>query len=66
MWQRGSENAPISVHLPQFTGQDLGIETVYPRSLASWDVSWDRPTGVLTLGPADPGPSARLFRLVLA
>ncbi len=66
VWQRGSENAPIRVHLPQFTGQDLGIETVYPLSLASWDVSWDRPTGVLTLGPADPGPSARLFRLVLA
>ncbi|GAA3604292.1 alpha-galactosidase [Kineosporia mesophila] len=64
VWQREPASAPVLVELSHLHGRDVRIETLYPRSLPSWDVSWDATTGVLTLVPLAAGPSARLFRIL--
>lgn len=53
----------VELALPYFTGTEISVTTVFPRSLPSWDTHWDAKSGVLRVVNPIAGASARLLRI---
>ncbi|NKE61196.1 alpha-galactosidase [Lentzea sp. PSKA42] len=63
VWQRGSDQASITVPLPHLRGTGVDVEVLYPRQLPEWASGWNAGTGELTLTTQRVPASARLFRI---
>lgn len=63
VWQRG-DGGDVALPLPELTGREIAVETVFPARLDEWPARWDADAGELHLAtPA--GPAARLIRVTL-
>jgi alpha-galactosidase len=63
VWNRDPAAGAIELDLDRFTGSDLTVTTIFPRSLPEWSTHWDAETGRLRVaGPADEA-GARVLRL---
>nr|WP_254069493.1 glycoside hydrolase family 36 protein [Herbiconiux sp. VKM Ac-2851] len=66
VWNRGlSDGEPLDLELdlPHLRGQQIVVETVFPRSLPEWSTDWNRERGVLTVSAHARTASARTFRI---
>ena len=56
------DHATLTLDLPvRVEGE--AVETVYPRSLPTWEQEWDGAGRVLRIAPAAAGPTARVLRI---
>jgi alpha-galactosidase len=63
VWQRRWGAGRVDLWLPDYAGQALQVETVFPRDLRPWPAQWDPDQAVLHLDPSATAESARLLRL---
>jgi alpha-galactosidase len=66
LWDRGDGLGEIALEFPALKGQDLSINTVFPRTLPVWDTRWNAETGKLTVLSTVTTPSARTLSLTLS
>jgi alpha-galactosidase len=56
------DHATLTLDLPVRVKGSV-VETVYPRSLPTWEQEWDRDRRVLGISPSAAGPTARVLRI---
>lgn len=63
LWNRSPLTVSIDLPLDLPTGTRVTVETLYPRSLPEWGVSWLPASSTLQVNVRDLGESARILRV---
>jgi alpha-galactosidase len=63
VWNRDEHATAATLSLPDFRGDEVIVETVFPTALAAWPANWSAASGSLELDLSAAGESARVLRV---
>ena len=63
VWNRSADPAHTTLSLPDLTGADLSVRTVFPLNLPEWTTRWDSTSGILHVHNPTGSRGARTFQL---
>lgn len=63
VWNRDADATGTTLSLPWLAGEDVTVETVFPKALPEWRVRWEPGAGELAVDLTGVGESARVFRV---
>ncbi|WP_123704415.1 glycoside hydrolase family 36 protein [Curtobacterium sp. PhB130] len=63
VWSLPGAGDSVTLPLPEFTGEAVSVEPLFPLEPAPWVPSWDQADGTLHLTSGDTAPTARVLRI---
>lgn len=64
-WSRDDHDNAVALALSDFAGQEIEVETVFPKQLPAWETQWNKAAGELTVTPGGTEVSARILRITV-
>lgn len=63
VWNRSEQEQEIDLQLPDLTGADITVRTVFPLNLDEWNTRWDSKAGTLHVRNTSGSVAARTIHL---